>query len=230
MTVLSSRQKNAAVFLLCPVLVFMAIQTAQANVSCHCFKQRSYEPARPDSADPYILATARNGLLAAASGIPKGEVVRARMTGATETDLWFSMYLAGRTGTPSKTLRKARDGSASWASALDSLNLPTESLGSAFESARREGDDLAMSRALADAAFSEGFNVTRDSLNRYRSAGMGNAEIVLSLLLAQRTDKEVQAVYNQVRQGKQTWGSILFSAGIAPESLSGLIAGMFAAK
>lgn len=221
---------KTALFLLCLALTIMFTLPVQANVSCHCFKQRTYEPARPDSADPYILATARNGLLAAVSGIPKSDVVRARMTGATEKDLWFSLYLSGRTGTAPKTLKGARAASGSWTEALDSLNLSTEELGPGFQTARRAGDDPGMSRALADAALAEGFRVTGESLKRLREAGAGNAEIALSLLLAQRTGQKPEAVLKEVELKKQTWGSILFSAGIAPESVSDLIAEMFVAK
>jgi hypothetical protein len=196
---------------------------AQAGVTCHCFKQRTFEPGRPDSADPYILATARNGLLAAASGTQKSDVVRARMTGATESDLWFSLYLAARTGTPVKTLKGARAGSTSWAEAVDSLQLSTDNLGPAFETARRAGDDEGMSLALADLALAHGFKVSSELLKKLRAAGAGNAEVALSLLLAERTKRQPEAVLEDVDLKRQTWGSLLFSAGIAPESVSDLI-------
>jgi len=212
---------------LCLALLLMFSLPALANVTCHCFKQRTFEPTRPDSADPYILATTRNGLLAAASGTQKSDVVRARMTGATESDLWFSLFLAARTGTSAKTLKGARAGSTSWAEALDSLHLTTENLGPAFESARRASGDEGMSLALADLALAQGFKVNSGSLKKLRSAGAGNAEITLSLLLAERTKRQPETVLEDVDLKRQTWGSLLFSAGIAPESVSDLIGQAF---
>jgi hypothetical protein len=212
---------------LCLALVFMFSLPAQAIVSCHCFKQRTFEPASPDSADPYILATARNGLLAAASGIQKSDVVRARMTGATESDLWFSLYMSTRTGTSAKTLKGARAGSTSWAEALDSIQLSTEALGPAFEAARQAGDDKGMSMSLADQALVQGFKVEKEILKKLRNAGGGNAEIALSLLLAERSERQPEAVLEDVDLKRQTWGSLLFSAGIAPESVSDLIADVY---
>jgi hypothetical protein len=212
---------------LCLALVFIFAGSAQAKVSCHCFKQRTFEQTRPDSADPYILATARNGLLAAASGTQKSDVVRARMTGATESDLWFSLFLAARTGTSAKTLKGAHAGSTSWAEALDSLHLSTENLGPAFESARRAGGDEGMSLALADLALAQGFKVNSGSLKKLRAAGAGNAEVALSLLLAERTERQPEAVLEDVIMKRQTWGSLLFSAGIAPEAVSDLIAAFY---
>ncbi len=218
---------KSSLFGLCLTVVFFFSVPVQAGVSCHCFKQRTFEPVRPDSADPHILATARNGLVAAASGTQKSSVVRARMTGATESDLWFSLFLAARTGTSAKTLKGARAGSISWAEALDSLQLSTENLGPAFEAARRTGDDKGMSLALADLALAQGFKVDIESLKKLRAAGAGNAEIALSLLLAERTGRQPEAVLEDVALKGKTWGSLLFSEGIAPESVSDLIADVF---
>ena len=110
------------------------------------------------------------------------------------------------------------------------MKLPTEDLGPPFEAARRSGDDPGMSQALADAALEKGFKVSGEVLSRLREAGAGNAEIALSLLLAQRTGRKPYDILDEVNLKKQTWGSALFSAGIAPESVSDLIAETFVAK
>lgn len=196
-------------------------------VTCHCFKQREFEPARPATVDPYILATARNSLLAASSGYRKGDVVRERMTGATESDLWFSLFLAARTGTSPGALREARTGAGSWKEALDALSIPTGKLGPAFEEARRTGEEEAMSQALADLALVNGFKVSREVLARLRSAGAGNAEAVLSLLLAQRTRRDPGAVLEDVTSKRHTWGWLLHAAGIVPESLTDIITAFY---
>lgn len=210
-------------FCLCLVLALIPSRPVMGEVSCHCFKQREYQPDRPASADPYILATARNSLLAAASHNKKGDVVRARMTGATERDLWFSLFLALRTGTPTSTLKEARSRSGSWAAALDSLALPTEGLGPTFEAARKRGDEEGMSVALADLALAGGFDVDGKILRKLRSAGAGNAETVLCLLLAERGKRPPETILEDVITRRQTWGSLLHSAGIAPGSVGELI-------
>lgn len=46
-----------------------------AGPSCHCFRDREYDPANPAKSDEYLLATASNTLLATAYGVPKRDIV-----------------------------------------------------------------------------------------------------------------------------------------------------------
>ncbi len=201
------------VVLLCLFMLFISAQQAFA-VSCHCFKERSFKPAQPASADPYILATARNSLLAAASGIDKGAVVRQRMTGATETDLWLSRYLSTRVDRTADQLLSDRDRSSSWSAALDAVELETGTLGTAFQEARKAGEADGMARALADPVLGRGFSAGEPTLARLRDNGANIAETALSLYLSGRLHRTPEKVFEDVTSGKQTWGSLFNSLGI----------------
>ncbi|MDF1525393.1 MAG: hypothetical protein RRA15_03970 [bacterium] len=213
-----------------PILLFLVMlpiqpQKAHGNVSCHCFKERSFKPAQPASADPYILATTRNSLLAAAAGIDKGTVVRQRMTGATETDLWLSNYLSTRVDNRSADeLLDARDKGSSWAAAFDAVGLDSGKLGTAFQTARKTDDADGMARSLADPVLGEAFTVPEPTLAQMRDAGANIAETALSLYLAGQLNQTPESIFRKVKEGKKTWGVLLNSLGIKIDTVGDLIA------
>ena len=194
------------------------------GVTCHCFKERDFIPSRPASADPYILATARNSFLAAAALIEKGKVVRLRMTGVTETDLWLSSYLSTVTDRSADQLLDARDGSSSWSAAFDAVDLDTRALGAAFQKARKGKDADGMARALADKVMERTFNASGTTLTHLRESGAGIAESSLSLYLAARLKQTPENILNEVRGGKKTWGSLFHTLGIEIDTVGDLIA------
>lgn len=202
---------------------FLPVEPVAAAVACHCFRDRQFQPSQPASADPYVLATARNSLLAAAAGVGKGEVVRQRMTGASETDLWLSLYLSARTGTPPDRILAARDRSPSWAAALDALKLPAGTLGAAFDAARRSGDADAMAAALADTVLASAFGVQDTVLTDLRRSGADTAAAALSLLVARRTGRGPEAVYADVSGGRATWGALINALGVPLDTTGDLV-------
>lgn len=207
----------------CMVLLLLGPFFLQAQVvlavTCHCFKERSFKPSEPASADPYILATTRNSLVAAASGIEKGAVVKLRMTGTTETDLWLSSYLSTRVNKSTDGLLEARDKASSWPAALDGINLDTADLGPAFNDARKAADDDGMARALADTVMGKVFEAGEPALKRLKNGGANIAESALSLYLADRMKKTPETIFKEVESGKQTWGSLLNSLGIKIDTI-----------
>ena len=107
-------------------------------VNCHCFQDRKFDPAAPAKTDDFLLATARNALAAAAFGSPKGDVVRARMGGASDADLWIA-YRAAQSAAPVASapapFLEARAKAPSWKAALASLHFDPKQLGAPFAEA-----------------------------------------------------------------------------------------------
>ena len=211
------------VVLLFFLMLFIPAQQAQA-VTCHCFKERSFKPSQPASADPYILATARNSLVAAAAGIDKGAVVRQRMTGATETDLWLSGYLSTLVDKSAEDLLKARDRATSWPAAFEVINLESGKLGSAFQKALESGDADGMARSLADPVLGRAFNTGEPTLARMRDRGANIAESALGLYLAGQMNRTPESILSDVRSGGKTWGALFNSMGIQIDTVGDRIA------
>ncbi|MDT8396780.1 MAG: hypothetical protein RRA32_10110 [bacterium] len=168
----------------------MAILPGAAFSNCHCFKDRAFDPARPASADPYVLATARNSLVAAAAGITKGQVVKMRMTGAGETDVWLESYLASEAG-------KADTGSP------------------AYKAAEKAGDRDAMAAALADRVLARTYRADNETISGLRKAGADTATVALSLFVSSRIEPSPAEIFARVNSGKTTWGKTVSALGIA---------------
>jgi hypothetical protein len=195
----------------------------ESTAGCHCFRDRSFEPARPGAADPYILATTRSSLLSAAFGVPKADLVRAVMTGAAPEDLWIAHWAAARAKRQARGLLDARSGKGSWRAALAGAG----TLGAAFDAALARDaaapelaalavDDVLVARAQASPA----------AIKAIRAAGASTEETVVATVLAAKLGTPVLPLVVEVRTGRTTWGAVLHEAGIEPGQLDGLVRGM----
>lgn len=187
-----------AVTILAVAILFSVTFPAPLWGGCHCFKDRSFDPMRPASADPYVLATARNSLVAAAAGITKGKVIKMRMTGAGETDVWLETYLESPMGKEDKS----------------SPN---------FKSAEKAADRDAMAAALADRVLVRTYRVDEETISRLRGAGADTAGVALSLMVYERTGRDPGSIFTEVTDGKTTWGKTISSLGIALDTTGDLI-------
>lgn len=209
--------------LLLAALLFAPLPAlAGPGVSCHCFRDRSFDPERPAAADPYVLATAQNSLLAAAFGLDKGALVKSKMTGTPGEDLWVAHWAAEKTGTRAADLLDARSRSPGWAEALGSLGLPAERLGPrAAPLLRRTSPDGALARAAQDDVLQSRLGVDEASLRDLASAGPGLGEAAAAALLSRRSSKSPLELYRAVAEGKASWGGLFHDAGVEPAAIEG---------
>lgn len=203
------------------LLLFLPVSGwAASAVSCHCFRDRSFDPGRPAAADPYVLATAQNSLLAAAFGLDKGAVVKAKMTGTSGEDLWIAHWVAAKAGLRAADLLDARSRAAGWAEALASLGLPAERLGPrAAGLLRGAAPDPALARAAEEEALHTRLGIDEASLDALAKAGAGPAEAAAAALLARRSGRPPAEVYREVAGGRASWGSLFHRAGIEPSAI-----------
>jgi len=212
-----------AALLLAAALLLPALP-AVAGVSCHCFRDRAFDPAEPARVDPYLLATARNGLLAGAAGLSKSDVVQARMTGAEEVALWIADRAGALTGKSADEIEAAREKAGSWQKALDALHLPAEAGPPGFAEARAEGSEEKMALALADEALRAAFGLDAAALARLRAVvGSDNGQAALAAFLA-RPGEPPETIAAEVLQGKRSFGALLTERGIAPDAVGDRIA------
>ena len=73
------------------VIVIFGLATAanlpaESVTSCHCFKDRTYNPSKKFAADGYILATSFNSLLAEYFAISKRQIIQHKMQGGIDQD------------------------------------------------------------------------------------------------------------------------------------------------
>jgi hypothetical protein len=210
---------------LVPLLAALALlgplpTAAAPTVTCHCFKDRTFDPADPPAADPYILAATRSSLLSASFGVAKAALVKAVMTGTAPEDLWIAHWSAARTGRAPTWLLDAVAETGSWRAALAGA----ERLPPPFAAALRRGappaelaaiavDDVVVARLHADAA----------AVAALRAAGATSEQVIVATFLAPRLKATPVAVLTRFRAGDATWGTLLRDAGLAPEQIEDAI-------
>jgi hypothetical protein len=204
------------------ILVALAPEVGEAGpaVTCHCFRNRAFDPADPAAADPYILANARSSLLSVAFGVPKATLVRAVMTGTTPEDLWIAHWSAARSGRDAAWLLAAVAETGSWRvvlAAADGRPAPVRAAlaGEAPPSALAAlaVDDVLAARLRADAAAVIGL----------RAAGATSEQVVVAVVVAPRLGIGPAQVLARYRSGRATWGSLLRDAGLEPEGIEAAV-------
>jgi hypothetical protein len=210
----------ALALLLTAAVALPAAAGAEPTGACHCYQDRTFDPARPAAADPYILATSRSSLLSAAYGVEKRSLVSAVMTGTPAEDLWVAPYAGGRTGRPAAALLALRQDRGSWKAALAGL----QGLDAPFAAAVERGADAAALASLAvDAVLVSRLHATPAGLRALADAGATPEERILATVLAAQLAAPTAPLVVQVRSGRASWGEVLRDAGLAPRDLDGLV-------
>jgi hypothetical protein len=207
-------------------ILLLALSTpalATPAISCHCFTDRSFDAARPDAADPYFLASTQNSFLAAAFDINKKEIVKARMSGASEEDLWIGHFVTTRSGRTHAEVTDARKQSPTWSEALSLLNPDVDLLGSRFVTALEGASETDMATAAADEVLTTRLRVAPEVLAELRTTGASTREAIISLFLSRRADHPALAFFTEVQAGNKTWGQLLDGLGIEPGMIEGEI-------
>lgn len=202
------------------VLVAPAAARGAPAVTCHCFRNRAFDPADPPAADPYILAVTRSSLLSAATGAPKAELVRAVMGGTPPDDLWIAHWAAAAAGATPGFLLAAHEETGSWKAALASAR----GLAAPFQAALARGASSAELAALAvDDVLVRRLRADPAALRAVRAAGASSAEAIVAAFLAPRLRAPPAELLTRFRSGRATWGTLLAEAGLAPEQVDAAV-------
>jgi hypothetical protein len=192
---------------------------ASAPGACHCYRDRSFDPARPAAADDYILATAKSSLLSAALGPPKRELVEAVMTGTSADDLWIAHWAAARTGRSASALLDAKGEAGSWKAVLGAGGVPRPFA----EALARGAGDAELAALAVDDVLATRLRADPAALRALRREGAGSSELVLAVALAARLGTEAATVLAPIRAGRATWGVVLTGLGLTPKELDPLV-------
>jgi hypothetical protein len=209
------RQVLALLFLLLPMPAMAA-----SAVSCHCFRDRSFDPAKPAAADPYVLATAENSLLAAAFGTDKKGIVSAKMTGNSGGELWVAHWAAEKLGLRPEELLDARSRAANWSAGLAGLGVDASRLGAPAVAALRRPDADGVLAALAvDDVIASRLGMSSEVLRAVRARGAGDAATVAASILSRLGGQGPEGLYAAVVRGAATWGGLFHSQGVEPADI-----------
>ncbi len=207
--------------LLLPILLLTpGLARAEPTATCHCYRDRAFDPARPAAADPYILATTRSSLLSAVFGVEKRSLVSAVMTGTDPDDLWVAQWAGARLGLPAAELLSSREARGSWPAAL----VGRSGLTPEFSAALRAGAPTERLAAIAVAeVLRRRLGATPTALAALRQAGATTPELILATVLSARLGAPTAPLVAQVHAGRATWGEVLRDTGLAPRQLDPLV-------
>lgn len=221
MKLLMNRTISGTILLALSMLLLLPLSAlAIPAISCHCFTERSYDPGRPAAADPYFLATTQNSFFAAAFSVDKKTVVMKKQLGSNSDDLWIAYWVASKAGVSPETLLQDKQGKENWKEVLSPLRLSSHDVGVRFSTAL---NTVLTPARLADAVVDELFLrhqlLPETELLALRQAGATNQELIVATVIAARMGKTARQVYQEVRGGSKTWGTLLQSAKIYPKDV-----------
>lgn len=193
-----------------PSLFFLLLFPASAfsipAITCHCFTERSYDPARPTMADPYFLATTQNSFFALAFKADKRSIVMKKQQGTSSDDLWIAYWVAAsKPGISPENLLKSKQDRQTWKNRIAPLGLSTKALGVNFTNAlnaNAPANLLAMK--VVDELFLRFQLLDERELSAMRQAKASNQELIISTIIAAKTGTSAKPVYLEVKSGAKT--------------------------
>ncbi len=189
-------------------------------ITCHCFTDRSYDPARPALADPYFLATTQNSFFAEVFGVDKKSLVMKKQQGAASDDLWIAYWVGSKMGMSPESLLKARQERGQWKDVLAPLRPSAKVVGTRFAALLNgKGSQPLLAEAVVDELFRSRQLLPDKELAALRQAGASNQEVILATVIAARTRQPARQIYLGVKNGSRTWGAHLQGAKIDTKNM-----------
>jgi len=221
------RASPGRVLLLAVALTVVAALPAKAipTITCHCFKDRTYDAAQPSAADPYFLASTQNTFFALVFNIDRTSVVLMKQQGVPADDLWIAYWIASRSSGDANSLLEARAKGNSWHDVLKPIPLDPQQVGAHLSKALAAKESAPqMAAGVVDQLLTEYELQNGGELDELRGAGASNQEVILATFLAKRTGQPAPKILASVRSGRQSWGAMLHAAGIDGKNLQQWVA------
>lgn len=221
--------KYFAVLLLIILLVPIArAENTQSTSSCHCFKDRAYNPDKKFAADKYLLTTSFNSFVAVNFNLSKNKIVMMKMRGGVDPNtLLIALYVAKEGGVALEEVLTVLEHELSWDEifASNSLNgnAQAKKVFAAIEATK--GDDAAAAEIVTDQLLQNYFGMTDKAITSFRKEGVTGRELVLVTILARHNSRSrsVEDIIAMRDKQHKSWSEIATDLGFTPKETGHLL-------
>ncbi|WP_456386145.1 hypothetical protein [Desulfolithobacter sp.] len=218
---------RCSILSLCSLLLLLPSISLATNstANCHCFKNRSFDPAKKFAADDYLVTTTFNSLVAATFGIEKRQIVMMKMRGGINPeDMLIGLYVAHATPADLDLLLGIRKNGASWKEIVSSPDLATVT-DPILDTIRAKGADADTVHRITDFMLIRTLGRSLAETTRLRDQGFSDREIVLLLVLNHLTRVPADSLAAMYREKKMSWSEIADSFRLTPAGVGKRISG-----
>ncbi len=213
------------------LLIFAPVSWAmnpESTSSCHCFKDRAFDPAKKFAADTYLLTTSFNSFIAVNFNLSKSQIVMMKMKGGIDPDtLLIALYVAKEGNVELDNILAILKHGGSWEQVFSSASLKgsVEAKGIFAEISATKGNDAEAAEIVTDQLLKSYFGMEEEEIISLHKEGATGRESVLVNILAQhssRDSKPTEILTMHSRQQK-SWGEIANYFGFTPKETGHLL-------
>lgn len=196
--------------------------------SCHCFKDRIFDPERKSAADQYLLTTSFNSFIGANFHISKKQIVMMKMKGGVHPDdLLIGFFVARAAQVELDSVLAILDNGGTWQQILASESIQNEadkkqSLAAVQEALKTEG--LAV-EVVTNELLKDFFEISDTDIAKLRKEGANGREITLVYLLERYGKRDITAydILTMHTRKNKSWGEIANFFGLTPKETGRLL-------
>ena len=198
---------------------------AESAIQCHCFKNRSYNPADKFASDDYILATSFNSLLSKSFGIPKKQIIMIKMgEKVAQGDLLISLKISKVTGEEISKILGLRSSNNTWADIVSGLPQQEKVETDQLLEAVRSGMPVAKAGDMvADEMIARFYRIPPAEIKKLRVSGLDEKEMALLFILVHVGGQKPQVLVEQYLKLGRSWSEIAYNLGLEPNAAGKLI-------
>jgi hypothetical protein len=210
--------KHTLTFLLFSIFLIPGLSLADSTDGCHCFRDRSYDPANKFSADGYLLTTTYNSLIAAVFDISKGQIIMKKMKGGVNgNDLLIGLYISIKTKQPLDLLLSIRDNGGSWGKIMTAPGMQAKIPADSVLSAINAGENTAtIVRMITDNMLRTYYSIPDKRVQQIRSYSLDDKETSLLFALHRQTGTSPKQLVEMFKRQKMSWSEIAHHYRLTP--------------
>ncbi len=207
---------------ICCSLLLVSLRPCQAMdlAACHCFRDRSYDPADRFAADDYLLATSFNALIARVFGISKGEIIMKKMRGGVNgNDLLIALFLSTTCGRPYPLLLSIRGDGGTWQQIAASACGESKDRNPVLAALAKGEDADTIARLITSYMLKKRYPDADKAIAALQHQLTDPHKIALILALARQTSTPPEKILRLYRDEKKSFSQIAHEHGLTPDEV-----------